>query len=118
MRTAVGRPADVLAFPLDEKVAWPAELREEYRFTDLGLKGQLTPERVAEIQADIAALAGFKTWLGTGRVFAKFTTPEDLAAKVEGALRQWAADHPERFPTAAPGDDRPVDRPEDYLLAL
>jgi hypothetical protein len=66
---AVGRPADVLAFPLDDKVAWPGELREEYRFTDLGVKGQLTPERVVEVQADIAALGQFKTWLGTGRVF-------------------------------------------------
>jgi len=58
---------EVLAFLVDEDYPWPPKL----------------------VQQDKGRLQKFKRWLGDRRFHERFTTPDDLRGKVEGALREW-----------------------------
>ncbi len=112
---ALRQGKDVLAFIVDDGQEWSTERREEYRFTELGLRGELTPEHAAEIQDNVRRLGELKTWLGADRVLERFASPDDLARRVEGALRDWALEHPDAVVDApAPSNDDPAR----YLEAL
>jgi hypothetical protein len=64
---AASQGKEVLAFLVDEDHPWPPK----------------------QMQHDEPRLAEFKQWLGDRRFRERFTTPEDLRGKVEGALREW-----------------------------
>ena len=97
---AVGEGKEVLAFLLDEAVAWPAEYREEEAIARAVREGRASPELLAEVQAKVRGLQDLKKWLNGRAITARFTTPEDLRGKLVAALYDWRGRHPEY---AAPG---------------
>lgn len=86
---------EVLALVVDEKSAWPLELRESYRLMQASEEGKLTPELAAEVTANVNNLHGFKNWLGSLGFTSTFITPGDLKTSVITALHDWRVRHPE-----------------------
>jgi len=74
-------PREVLAFLIDEKCSWPAELRESYRL-ELGVPGE-------EVTRNLNQLREFKQWLSELGIRSSFTNKDDLKAGVLGALNDW-----------------------------
>src|SRR2546423_3228763 len=97
----------ILAFVVDPKCEWPAHLEEEYRITAAIKERRATPELLVEIQRNVSKLEQFKQWLGTSRIRGAFSTPEELRADVEAALRDWSTSHPEFAESSKPqaGDE-------------
>jgi hypothetical protein len=60
---AVGEGKEVLAFLLDEAVAWPAEYREGEAIASAVREGRASPELLAEVQAKVKGLQELKEWL-------------------------------------------------------
>ncbi len=95
---------EVLAFIVDEKVKWSAELKEQHRLAEAAAKGKKVPRPlVAEVERNVANLQQFKQWLGKGGIRKTFTSPADLGGKVEGALREWRDRYLSRPPETAGG---------------
>ncbi|MEE8586493.1 MAG: DUF4062 domain-containing protein, partial [Acidobacteriota bacterium] len=101
----------VLVFLLDNKAAWPEDLREEFPLTAATREGTATPELFAAVQEKTAALRKFKVWLNKLHKRAVFTNPDDLQSQILIALQDWLKRHPQ-FHVEAPGD------PGSYLRAL
>jgi hypothetical protein len=115
---AVGEGKEVLAFLLDEAVAWPAEYREEEAIAKAVREGRASPELLAEVQAKVKGLQDLKEWLNGRAITARFTTPEGLRGKLAVALHDWRRRHPEYIAGGAPeGTAVPAD-PRRYLDAL
>ncbi|HLI30312.1 MAG TPA: SUMF1/EgtB/PvdO family nonheme iron enzyme, partial [Terriglobia bacterium] len=87
--------SEVLAFVLDEKWAWPPELREAYRATKALESGTFTAELAAEVQRNLEKLNEFKEWLNGLGFRRTFTSPDDLKAGILAALYEWRDRHPE-----------------------
>ena len=77
-----------------------------------------TPELLAAVQRRIKRLAAFMAWLDSTGTRPRFTSPDDLRAKVLAALHGWRTRHPE-FSTeaASPRPAQPSD-PLTYLSQL
>jgi hypothetical protein len=88
-----GGGKEVLAFLLDDAVAWRAEYREEDAIVKAVHEGRATPGLLAEAQAKVRGLQNLKKWLNGRAITARFTTPEDLRGKIEGALHGWRQRH-------------------------
>jgi formylglycine-generating enzyme required for sulfatase activity len=117
--SAVQAGKEVLAFVVDEEQPWPVELREEYRATEMLLKGRaLTPQAFEDIQRNIERLHDFKAWLKGRGVSATFTTADDLQYKIAQALRGWRDRHPEFSRALPPAPRVEVERPDLYLRWL
>ncbi|MEE8585780.1 MAG: NACHT domain-containing protein, partial [Acidobacteriota bacterium] len=110
-REAAKNDQEVLAFLVDEEYDWPEKLREDYQLTAAIREGTATPELFNRVQRNVAALREFKAWLGKDRVFATFTTPDELSYEIVIALKDWLKRHPE-VRVEPPGD------PGSYLQAL
>ncbi len=80
------RAKEVVAFVVEEKCAWPQELRETYRLSKAIEDGTDTPELAAEVKSNVAKLREFKQWLGGLGFRATFTNPDELKAAVLAAL--------------------------------
>lgn len=80
------RAKEALAFVVDEKCAWPSELRETYRLSKAIEDGTDTPELAAEVKSNVAKLREFKESLDRSGIRPRFSTPDDLKAKVLAAL--------------------------------
>jgi hypothetical protein len=107
------RAKEVLAFvAVDE---WPALLTESYRLTEADQRDECTSELIAEVRRNRAKLKEFKQWLDQRGIRATFANPDDLARKVEGALREWRERHPE-FTRTVPA--RGSNDPSAYLRYL
>lgn len=76
---------EVLAFVIEEKSRWPAELRESYRL-ELG-----TPAE--DVTRNLSKLKEFKAWLNSEGSRGTFTDCKDLATGVLGALNDWKESH-------------------------
>ena len=63
-------PREVLAFLVDEKYSWPAELRESYRL-EQGAPGE-------EVTRNLVQLREFKQWLSGLGFRGSFTNKDDL----------------------------------------
>ena len=115
---AVEEGKEVLAFLLDEAVAWPAEYREEEAMARALREGRASPELLAEVQAKVKGLRDLKKWLNGRAITARFTTPEDLRGKLAVALHDWRRRHPEYASGEAPGSHAPIPAdPTRYLEA-
>ncbi len=116
---AVGEDKEVLAFLLDDAVAWPAEYREEEAIASAVREGRASPELLAEVQANVRGLQELKKWLNGRAITARFTSPEDLRGKLAGALHDWRGRHPEYTVGKAPKSETPIPAdPARYLEAL
>jgi formylglycine-generating enzyme required for sulfatase activity len=80
------RAKEALAFVVDEKFAWPPELRETHRLSKAIEDGTDTPELAAEVKRNVAKLREFKQWLDSLGFRATFTNPDELKAAVLAAL--------------------------------
>jgi formylglycine-generating enzyme required for sulfatase activity len=89
------KPAEMLAFVVDEKYGWPLELHESYRITAAINEGKATAELLTEVQDNVARLKEFKQWLGGLGFRPSFTTADDLKSRIMSALFQWSERHPE-----------------------
>jgi hypothetical protein len=77
-----------------------------------------TPAILAEAQRRRKRLAAFKDWLDSTGNRPRFTSTDDLRAKVLAALHGWRARHPTLSgPTERPARSRPAD-PTTYLRRL
>lgn len=85
------RAKTLIAFLVDEKHPWPAELRESYRLAKAAEEGKFTPELAAEVSRNIARLEEFKRWLSSRDIRLTFTNPDGLRGDVEASLREWLA---------------------------
>ncbi|MGA2741894.1 MAG: SUMF1/EgtB/PvdO family nonheme iron enzyme, partial [Bryobacteraceae bacterium] len=103
---------EVLAFLVDEKYAWPAELKESYR---LVLAKDLPDEEYDQIRKEVRRnekkLAEFKREL-SGYFRASFTNAASVRPLVSEALAVWRERHRPATVASAPLD------PETYLKAL
>ena len=103
---------EVLAFLVDEKYPWPAELKEDYR---LVTAKDLPDEEYDRIRKDVRSnekkLAEFKREL-SGYFRASFTDAASVRPLVSEALAAWRERHRPATVAAAPQD------PETYLRAL
>ncbi len=104
---AVGEGKEVLAFLLDEAVAWPAEYREEEAIARAVRESRANPELLWEVQAKVNGLKDLKEWLNGRAITARFTSPEDLRGKLERALHDWRRRHPEYAAGDAPKSETP-----------
>lgn len=112
---AVDSGKEVLAFIVDDAFNWPIELRDEFAPTAALMRGTvLDAEHLAEIHEHITRLRDFKAWLKRRGIVSMFTTPEDLAGRVRGALDAWRDRHA-RFAARHRGQ---ADSPERYLRWL
>ena len=80
------RAKEVLAFVVDEKCAWPPELREAYRLTKAMEEGKYTAKLATEVKRNVAKLREFKQWLSGLGFRPTFTNPDELKAAVLAAL--------------------------------
>ncbi len=116
---AVGEGKEVLAFLLDDAVAWPAEYREEEAIARAVREGRASPELLAAVQAKVMGLQDLKKWLTGRAITARFTSPEDLRGKLAMALHDWRRRHPEYAAPEAAGSAMPIPAdPTCYLDAL
>ncbi len=99
---------ELLAFVVDDAVAWDFKLREEHLLGEAAKAGKGIEEAVG----NVAALAEFKEWLRSGRTRVTFTNPDDLRGKISDALNDWRSRHPEF------GRQKPQNDPLRYLAAL
>ncbi|HXM41270.1 MAG TPA: DUF4062 domain-containing protein [Bryobacteraceae bacterium] len=103
---------EVLAFLVDEKYAWPAELKESYR---LVLAKDLPDEEYDQIRKEVRRnekkLAEFKREL-SGYFRGPFTDAAGVRPLVSEALAAWRERHRPATVASAPQD------PETYLKAL
>ncbi len=107
---------EVLGFLIGQKGEWPAEQKEEYRFTKAGVERQLTPELSADITEALDGLDAFKSWLGGRGIRKTVETAKDLQVEIGLALNDWRLRHPEiGAPAVAPGE---VVTPDKYLREL
>ncbi len=83
----------VLAFLIHPEQSWDDTLREEYQATALLKSGKLNEEKIKSIQENVAALAAFKDWLSSQVIVDFFKSPDDLARRVESALRMCRLQH-------------------------
>ena len=102
-------PREVLAFVVDEKCVWPAELRESYRLE------QGAPAE--EVVRNLAELRKFKTWLNGLGFRSTFTDHKDLQTAVLAALNDWKDRHREGGVDPKP-PSRPKADPAKYLAWL
>lgn len=89
---AVSKGKRILAFVIDEKCDWPANLYEENRMIEALKHGKATTKLLTEVQGNILKLREFKKSLGEERIYARFSTPDGLLNEVEAALRQCKQD--------------------------
>jgi len=116
---AVSGGKEVLAFLLDEAVAWPAEYREEEAIASAVREDRASPELLAEVQAKVKSLQDLKEWLNGRAITARFTTPEDLRGKLVAALHDWRRRHPEYAAPEPPEAGTAIAAdPRRYLEAL
>jgi formylglycine-generating enzyme required for sulfatase activity len=80
------RAKEVIACVIDEKHAWPKELKESYRLSEAAEQGTFTPDLAAEVQRNIAQLKKFRAWLSGRGFWWEFTTPDQLANGILTAL--------------------------------
>ncbi len=117
-RTKDGQiPKELLAFVVDDEVAWPVDKKEAYRMTQATMEDK-PPDEIStlykEVKRNTAALQDFKTWLTQNRIRNTFQTPEELERKVESALKDWLTDHP-NFAGEAQALAKAQANPERYL---
>ena len=86
---ALDQGKEVLAFLVDKDARWPAELRESYRTSAAIDDGSFTQQLGQEVTRNVAELGKFKEWLNSLGLRKIFASPDDLAGKVEAALRDW-----------------------------
>lgn len=98
---------EVLAFLVDGKFAWPAELREDYRLVTERKK----PGISEEVERNEKKLAEFKREL-SGYFRPSFTTAASVRPLISEALAAWRERHRPATVASAPRD------PETYLRAL
>ncbi|HZT32156.1 MAG TPA: SUMF1/EgtB/PvdO family nonheme iron enzyme [Bryobacteraceae bacterium] len=101
-------PREVLAFLVNEKCSWPAELRESYRL-EQGVPAE-------EVLRNLARLREFKAWLSSLGFRSTFTDHKDLATGVLAALTDWKEHH--RDGGIAPEPARAKADPAEYLAWL
>jgi hypothetical protein len=80
------RAKEVIACVVDEKHAWPEELKEFYRLREAAERGPVSSFLVGEVVENIAQLNQFTAWLGDRGFCWKFTTPDQLANGIRTAL--------------------------------
>lgn len=84
----------VLAFVVDEKADWPAELKDEAEFARAAaLEDDEAPDALMAIHKRIRGLRAFKQWLGSRGLRRTFRIKEELKLDVENALKEWAEKH-------------------------
>ena len=81
---AVTQGKEVLAFLLDEKCEWPERFRDDHRIAEAMEKGTESPQILKEVEADIAALQKFKTWLSQRGIRASFASPDQTEGQCFG----------------------------------
>ena len=80
---------EVLAFLVDDKQAWPEDLREESPLMAAVRTGKATAEQLKAVQENVERLKAFKDWLSGRGIRGTFTTPEHLRRLVAEALADW-----------------------------
>lgn len=103
---AAGQGNELLVFFSEPSPPWPVDRTEAYRLTAAFNERKFTPELPSEIERNVAKLGEFRQWLETGRTRSKFTTPDDLRAKVLQALYEWLDKHPDCRPQRGADDPR------------
>jgi formylglycine-generating enzyme required for sulfatase activity len=101
-------PRELLAFLVDEKCQWPAELRESYRL-EQGVPAE-------EVTRNLALLREFKQWLSGLGFRCTFTNKDDLKTGVLGALHDWLRRN--REPGTAPKPEPKRSDPSKFLASL
>lgn len=103
---------EVIAFLVDEKYAWPAELREDYRLvTAKDLPARKYNQLRKEVTRNENKLAEFKRELSRD-IRGSFTDAASVRLSVSRSLAEWRAKHRPATVAAALQD------PETYLRAL
>jgi formylglycine-generating enzyme required for sulfatase activity len=93
---------EVLAFLVDDRLAWPEDLREESALVAALRDGKKTTcKKLKEVEESMNALKEFKAFLSGLGIRGTFTTPDSLRWQVSDALRDWRRRH-------APPTDMPV----------
>src|SRR5580658_165454 len=106
-RARLANGKELLAFLVDEKAAWPPELREDYRL----VKERKKPGIGEEVDRNEKKLEEFKRQL-SGYFRASFTSAASVRPLVSEALADWRRRHQPATVAAAPQD------PDTYLAAL
>ena len=86
---AIEARKEVLAFVLDDSAEWPPELNEEHRLIEKLLLGKANQSLLAKVNESMTGLRHFKDWLGERSVYAKFSKPAELEARVLQSLHEW-----------------------------
>ena len=92
---AVGKGIEVLAFLVDEESHWPEKRRESFRLAAAAESGPVSSILTEEVERNLQGLRAFKAWLNQLAIRNTFSGEEDLARKVERALREWRDRHQE-----------------------